>query len=103
MKTSTWKAAERRIAEMIGGVRVPVSGRHTRGHQPDIEHDRFSIEVKHRKTLPAWLHDAMDQAVKSKRGCQLPLVVLHSKNQRYEDSFCVVRLKDIQEMEDGSG
>ena len=79
---------------MLGGVRVPVSGR-IRGDNPDIEHEWLSLEVKHRKSLPNWLHDAMDQAKKSKKSHQqLPMVVLHQKNQRFDDSFCVISLKD---------
>ena len=49
-----WKACERRVAEILGGVRVPVTGRQ-RGVAPDIEHETLSIEVKSRKSLPEWL------------------------------------------------
>jgi hypothetical protein len=40
-----WKACERKIAEILGGVRVPVTGRQ-RGATPDVEHPSLSIEVK---------------------------------------------------------
>jgi Holliday junction resolvase len=56
-----WKSCERRIAEELGGVRVPVSGR-SRGDAPDVDHPSLSIEVKSRKKLPAWLLDAIAQA-----------------------------------------
>ena len=36
MTGETWKASERRMAAIIGGVRVPVTGR-ARGSVPDIE------------------------------------------------------------------
>ena len=49
-----WKQAERRIAKLLGGRRIPITGRQ-RGDVPDIEHDALSIEVKSRKALPAWL------------------------------------------------
>ncbi len=39
-----WKACERCIAELLGGHRVPVSGR-GRGDVPDALHSRLSIEV----------------------------------------------------------
>lgn len=91
---STWKAVERAIAKFLNGKRVPVSGR-ARGEAPDIEHQWLSLEVKHRKALPAWLADAMDQAQKSKQGEQLPMVILHEKQMRYEDSYAVVRLSDF--------
>jgi hypothetical protein len=32
-----WKQAERRIADLLGGQRIPVTGRQ-RGDTPDIEH-----------------------------------------------------------------
>lgn len=91
---STWKNTERQIASILGGERVPVTGRQ-RGSAPDIAHDWLSLEVKHRKSLPEWLHDAMRQAVASDRGNQLPMVVLHQKQQLYGDSYAVVRLKDF--------
>ena len=91
---STWKACEREIAARLGGTRVPVSGR-ARGDAPDIAHPDYSIEVKHRKSLPAWLHDAFAQAKASKIGEQLPIVVLHENRQAYDDSYVVVRLADL--------
>ena len=91
---STWKAVERSIARLIGGERVPVTGRQ-RGSAPDIEHDFLSVEVKHRKSLPSWLHEAMNQAQASKRGDQLPVVILHGKNMEYRNSMVLVRLDDF--------
>lgn len=91
---TTWKAVERKIAAMLGGRRVPITGR-VRGDAPDIAHDWLSPEVKHRKKLPEWLHDAISQAVASKRGEQLPIVVLHERGMRYRDSFVVMKLGDF--------
>ncbi len=48
-----WKACERRIAELLGGLRVPVSGRQ-RGASPDVVHSLLSIEPKSHKSLPYW-------------------------------------------------
>ena len=45
-----WKACERKVAALLGGTRIPVSGRGC-GHSPDIEHERLSIEVKSRKSF----------------------------------------------------
>ena len=89
-----WKACERRIAELLGGKRVPVSGR-TRGDCPDVEHPTLSIECKSRKKLPAWLEDAMKQAEACVRDGQLPLIVLHQDGQRYQDALIVMRLKNL--------
>jgi len=56
-----WKNTERGIARLLGGERVPVSGRQ-RGDVPDVKHACLSIECKHRKALLAWLYEALDQA-----------------------------------------
>ena len=61
-----WKQPERRIAGLLGGQRIPVSGRQ-RGTTPDIEHATLSIEVKSRKALRAWLLDALLPDVRRSR------------------------------------
>ncbi len=89
-----WKACERRIAELLGGRRVPVSGR-TRGDCPDVEHPALSIEVKSRKTLPAWLLDALEQAQAASEDGRLPVAILHQDRKPYRDALVVVRLEDF--------
>ena len=89
-----WKACERKMAALLGGKRVPVSGR-ARGHSPDIQHERFSIEVKSRKKLPAWIEDTIKQAEACAQDRQLPLVVLHQDGQRYQEALIVMRLKNV--------
>jgi hypothetical protein len=86
-----WKATERRIAALVGGRRVPVSGR-GRGDQPDIAHPWLSLEVKDRATLPAWLLDALDQAERSATAGQLPVAVLHRAGDRHDHALVVLRL-----------
>lgn len=94
---TTWKAVERAIAAKLGGERVPITGRQ-RGSAPDIAHEWLGVEVKHRKRLPDWMHDAMAQAVAcSDNEWKLPIVVLHEKNQRHDDDYVVVRLGDFVE------
>ena len=89
-----WKACERRVAELLGGKRVPVSGR-TRGDCPDVEHPTLSIECKSRKKLPAWIEGAMSQAEASAKNGRLPVAVLHQDDHKYRDSFVVLRLRDF--------
>ncbi len=89
-----WKACERRIAELLGGVRIPVTGRQ-RGATPDVEHPALSIEVKSRKTLPAWLLDAQEQAQAPTEDGRLPVAVLHQDRKPYRDALVVVRLEDF--------
>ncbi len=94
MPDKTWKRVEREIAAILGGERVPVSGRQ-RGDAPDIRHQWLSLEVKHRKTLPNWIFDALDQAQKSKAGQQLPVAILHGKGMGYKKSLVVIELDDF--------
>ena len=94
-----WKAVERTIAERLGGRRVPVTGRQ-RGDAPDIDHPWLSIEVKHRKKLPAWLFDAMAQAVASRTygsdgEDKLPVVVLHENGKHHDNDLVMMRLYDF--------
>lgn len=107
MSRSAWKACERMVARILGGTRNPITGRTRSQGAPDIEHSYFSIEVKHRKDqIPDWLLDAMDQAIQTKRTERhIPIVVLHKKGQKYEDSITLVKLSDLatmyKEIEDG--
>lgn len=94
MSGQTWKRTERAIAARLNGQRVPVSGR-ARGDSPDIAHARLSIEVKHRKTVPAWLHEAMAQAVAAARDEQIPVAILHQYGSRHDEDLCVLRLADL--------
>ena len=94
MTNPAWKRTERSIATIIGGQRVPVTGR-GRGDAPDIDHPRLALEVKHRRTLPAWLLDAMNQATTSSRDGRIPTVVLHRHGARHADDLCVLRLSDL--------
>ncbi len=94
MTDKSWKVAERRVAEILGGERVPVNGR-IRSSAPDIAHDTLSIEVKSRKRVPAWLTGAMEQAKASSRDGRLPVAVLHQKGKPYAGALCAMRLEDL--------
>lgn len=100
MADKLWKQAERRVAKLLGGQRVPVTGRQ-RGSSPDISHPTLSLEVKHRENFPAWLLDALDQASESiVSDSQIPLAVLHQKGMKYEDCLAVMRLSDLAKLLD---
>lgn len=97
MAEKSWKIAERRIAQALGGLRVPVSGRQ-RGDVPDIEHPTLSIEVKTRKALPKWIEDALEQAQAAAGGEEdgrLPVAVLHQLGMPYRKALVVLRLEDF--------
>ena len=87
---TTWKHCERMVAKLLGGVRTGNNGESRR----DVEHPHWSIEVKHRQKLPAWLHSAMEQAETEADG-RVPIVVLHEKNLKYEESYVIMRLRNF--------
>tara|TARA_R100001443_G_scaffold27140_1_gene40398 strand:+ start:952 stop:1245 length:294 start_codon:yes stop_codon:yes gene_type:complete len=89
---TTWKHCERTVATLLGGVRTGCNGESRR----DVEHPRWSIEVKHRKILPQWIHDAMGQAVLEAEH-RTPILVLHEKQMKYEDCYVVMSMKDFVE------
>lgn len=80
------KAVEKAIAKKLNGIRIGLLG-----HE-DIIHDRFSIEVKSRKSFVGcnWY----DQALRYSRG-KIPLVVVHVTNKRHDNDFVLIRLKDF--------
>lgn len=88
-KYATWKGAEREICRRLGIQRT--------GHLggADGSGGWLSVEVKHRKTLPAWLHDAMAQAQRHAEDGQLPIVALHEFKQKYGGVYVVMRLGDF--------
>jgi len=92
-----WKQAERRIAAILGGRRIPVSGR-GRGDNPDIEHPALSVEVKARARFPVWLEDALKQAELSALDGKTPAVVLHPDRRPYRDALVVCRLSEFAEL-----
>jgi len=94
MADKAWKRTERQVAALLGGTRVPMTGR-ARGSTPDVTHPLLAVEVKHRKSIPAWLRDAVDQAQASVRGAQLPIVVLHGAGERFDHALVIITLSDF--------
>ncbi len=79
---ATWKASERRMAAILGGQRVPVSGRE-RGFAPDIDGvtvagRRLAIEHKYgARLLSSRIIHALDQAEAAMRSPEdVPVVTL---------------------------
>jgi hypothetical protein len=99
---TTWKKVELEVARRLGGNRLPITGR-IRGSAPDGETAWLCIEVKHRKTLPKWLHNAMEQAVlsvlsKEDRQHKIPIVVLHEKYKAHDENFVIMRQQDFENL-----
>lgn len=98
MNRSTWKQVERWWALQLGGKRVPVNGRQ-RGSAPDVEHDRYAIEVKAGNVLSSRLGLGMKQAVASAMGTtKTPLLCISHFNGRGNDRdhYVMLRLADWQ-------
>lgn len=82
------KDLERFVAfDLPGGRRVGILG------QEDVSLPGFSIECKERKKYPAFLDNAMSQAVKNCRG-KMPIVIFHKLNQIHENDLVIMRYSD---------
>ncbi|MEJ5225350.1 MAG: hypothetical protein WHV44_12910 [Anaerolineales bacterium] len=94
MGDKAWKRTERTIAARLNGQRVPITGR-ARGSAPDIAHPWLSIEVKHRKRLPLWLLEALDQARAAATDRQMPICILHQAGERHDNDLVLMRMSDF--------
>jgi hypothetical protein len=98
MTDKLWKQHERATALALGGKRVPITGRQ-RGSAPDVEHNKLSIECKHRETIPQWIDNAMDQAEASiKNPEQVPIVVIHGKGRTRENDYVMLKMKHFKKL-----
>jgi len=95
MPDKTWKAAERRICKLLGGVRRGPTGR---DDSDCVGTEPFAVEIKHRKAFPVWLKEAMAQSVENAKSSEIPIVVLHEHRQAYRDALVVVRLSVFSEI-----
>lgn len=98
-----WKRDELKIAERLGGERVPVTGR-TRGWAPDVRHKWLAIEVKSRKSALVVIREMVDQAVKAAQwykrrgeGERLPIGVYHVVGSHFDNAVVFLRLKDFED------
>jgi len=94
---STWKGAERRIATDLGGQRIPVTGIDRDG--ADVVTPVFHVQVKLRKSLPAWLWAWLrgivgDAAPQNKIG----ILVLKRPRQRDAEGLVVLRYQDFVDL-----
>jgi len=90
------KRHERAIAKLIGGRRVGILGKH------DVEDHKgkFSVECKSREVLPKWFQKMWEQAERNCPEMLVPLLVIHKLNQRYEDDWVIMKMKDFLELRD---
>jgi hypothetical protein len=91
---ATWKAAERRVAEDLGGRRIPVTG--IDRHGADVVTPMFHIQVKLRKALPAWLWEWLEgiRNDANPHG-KVGIVVLKKPRQKDTDGLVVMSYSDF--------
>jgi len=96
------KNYEYRVAKKVKGVRVGLSSGVQVGdtwikidctHAPDIVSIWLSIEAKHWKTLPAWLHKVMAQAVNNAPEGLVPIAWVGDRETK--SNFVIMREKDF--------
>lgn len=92
MTDKTWRHTERVIAKRLNGRRTGLTGKPT----ADVVSNWLSVEVKHRKQIPAWLKDALTQARNGADG-RLPLVVLHECGDHHANDLVLLRLADFED------
>ena len=98
MQRSSWKRAERAIARILGGTRIPVTGR----KGPDVAHPTLSVEVKSRTDLPQYLWEWLGQAADGADESKVPVVVLHRAGKSHlGDDLVVLRLADMGRLPEG--
>ena len=100
MNRSTWKQHERAWAELLGGKRVPVSGRQ-RGDQPDVAHPDYSIECKAGAVLSTRVLDGMEQAIAAMKDGQIPLVCISNRKkggQNTSAKYVLIRAEDFVDL-----
>ena len=97
---SRWKTRERVVARALGTERLPSNGSARHDICCRLWDTDFSLEHKSKEALPAWLTEAMAQAVRNAPAGHVPVVALSAgagpgkPNHRY----LVVRLADVERL-----
>ncbi len=72
MADARWKRHERAVARDLGTTRLPHGG----AGQPDCRANGWSVQIKTRASVPAWLWAALEQAARDAEPDERPAVVL---------------------------
>lgn len=95
------KDVEREVAKLFDGKRIGSLG------YEDVQHDKFSIEVKSRVKFAAkaWMLQA--ERNNPNKGTKIPIVVVHLKNCPHKDNMVLINVMDflniLKEIEDEAG
>jgi len=75
MTDRNWKAVERKVAGILGGKRIALSGRNNMGRVGDVDLAGYTIEVKSGRYVPKRVSDWLD-ALLALAGTSVPVLVL---------------------------
>jgi len=99
MPDAGWKQTERRVADRVGGRRIPGSGAHREaGRLGDVLHDVLHIEVKAQKPKgQKWLWDLIEKARGEAKGppAKTSALALKQKGRGQKGHYWVVHDGDI--------
>ena len=94
MADRSWKAFERRIAERVGGKRIPVTGERDGA---DVVADSFVYQAKLRRGLPSYLRDWLRGIVSAgERKNSIGVVIWKAPHKPDDDAVVILRLADWQ-------
>lgn len=96
---NTWKAEERRIADDLGGKRIPVTG--IDRDAADVVTPLFLVQSKLRASLPVWLWSWLYPiaAIAAEQG-RIGILVLRKPKMRNEDALVIMRYRDFLQLHD---
>ena len=98
MADRSWKKFERRLAQRVGGRRIPVTGIE-RGSADVIVDNAFSSQCKLRRGMPSYLRDWLRGIVAAgERANAVGVVVWKAPREKDDDAIVVLRLKDWQKL-----
>ncbi len=93
--SKTWKAAELRVAKRFGTTRTGPTGR----DDNDLHHKYLAIEIKYRKSLPAWALACLEQARAGRSaGGKTPITIMLGRGMRVTDGLVVMTVMDFEDL-----
>lgn len=93
---STWKGWEWRVGKQLGGRRIPVTG--IDRHGADVVTEMFNVQLKLRRSLPAWLFDWLGGIVQTTPKGKVGILLLRKPRQEDADALVVMRYADFRDL-----
>lgn len=96
MADRAWKKFERRLAQRVGGKRIPVTGERDGA---DVIAGPFCYQAKLRKGVPEYLRSWLSGITTSaERKNKTGILVWKEPRQKDDDALAILRLRDFQEL-----